>query len=81
MGLSVANLRAKFSAGQLTDEQNAEAEVIGVSFSLLYRDPNPMPPTQAERKESEILRRLAQLEDFYREHEHINIRQAGGVEG
>lgn len=81
VGLWVSNLRAKYRTGKLTDEQIEAAQAIGVRLSPPYRDPAPKPPTRAERKEAGMFRRLAQLEDFYREHKHINVRQVVGING
>lgn len=79
-GLWVSSLRAKYRAGKLTEEQVATAEAIGVRFTPPYRDPKPKPPTRAERKKREDLKRLEQLDRFYREHGHINVRQLVGTE-
>lgn len=81
VGRWVAALRAKFRAGKLTDEQIATAEAIGLRLSPPYREPKPTPPTRAERQESGMLRRLAQLEHYYLEHKHINVRQVHGIDG
>lgn len=80
-GLWVYSLRAKFRAGKLTDEQVAEAKAVGVRFEPPYRDTKPKPPTKAKRRESEMIQRLAQLDGFFAEHGHINVKQHDGVEG
>lgn len=79
VGLWVSALRIKYRAGKLTDEQVAAAEAIGVRFVPPYRDPKPKPTTRAERRESELLRRLEWLEDYFREHGHINVPQIHGI--
>lgn len=81
VGLWVSNLRANFRNGKLTDEQITAARAIGVRLSPPYRDPKPKPPTRAERRKGEMLRRLVQLEDFYEERRHINVLQVKGVDG
>lgn len=80
-GLWLSALRAKFRAGKLTDEQITTAEAIGIKLSPPYRDPKQKPPTRAERKEREMLRRLTQLDGYYNEHKHINVRQVHGIDG
>lgn len=78
VGLWVSNLRMKYRKGNLTDEQVAAAEPIGVRFVPPYRDPRPRPPTRAARRERELLRRLEWLEDYFQEHGHINVPQLLG---
>lgn len=79
IGLWVSSLRVKYRAGKLTDEQVAAAETIGVRFVPPYRDPKPKPPTRAERREHELLRKLEQLDDYFQEHGHINVPQLRGT--
>lgn len=81
IGLWVSNLRSKYRRGKLTEAQAAEAKAIGVRFEPPYRDPKPKPATRAELRESELLRRLAKLEPYYREHGHINVKQLYGIDG
>lgn len=81
VGLWVSKLRANFRAGKLTGDQIAAARAIGVRLSPPYRDPKPKAPTRAQRREGEMLRRLAQLEGFYEQHGHINVLQVKGVDG
>lgn len=69
----------KYRSNRLTTEQIAEAEAIGVRFEPPYRDPKPKPPTRDERRERNYLTRLSWLEDFYREHGHINVPQLQGT--
>lgn len=80
VGHRVASLRVKFRSGKLTDAQIAAAEDIGGRFTPPYRDPNPKPPSRAERKEGEYLERLRRLDDFYRQHAHIKVPQLVGTE-
>lgn len=79
VGLWVSSLRWKYRSGKLTDEQVAAAEAIGVRFVPPYRDPKPKPPTRAERREGELLRRFEWLEDYFQEHGHINVPQLRGT--
>lgn len=79
VGLWVSALRVKYRADKLTDEQIAAAEAIGVRFSPPYRDPKPKPPSRAEKREDELLRRLGWLEDYFLEHGHINVPQLRGT--
>jgi hypothetical protein len=79
IGLWVSSLRSKYRNGKLSDDQVAAAEAIGVRFTRPYRDPKPKPPSRAERRESELLRRLGCLEDFFRETGHINVPQIDGI--
>lgn len=79
VGLWVSQLRVKYRSNRLTTEQIAEAEAIGVRFEPPYRDPKPKPPTRDERRERNYLTRLSWLEDFYREHGHINVPQLQGT--
>ena len=79
VGLWVAALRVKYRAGKLTDKQIAAAEAIGVRFVPPYRDPKPNTPTRAERRESELFRRLEWLDGYFREHGHINVPQVHGL--
>lgn len=81
IGLWVANVRAKYRSGKLSAEQVSEAEAIGMRLVPPYRDPKPPPPSRAQRSESEMLRRLAQLDVFFNEHGHINVRQHDGIPG
>lgn len=78
IGRWVVNLRAKFRAGRLTDDQVAQAEAIGVRFTPPYRDPKPKPPTRAERKERGYLTRLGWIEPFFEKFGHINVDQLHG---
>lgn len=75
----VSSLRVKYRSGKLTDEQVAAAEAIGVRFVPPYRDPKPKLPTHAKRRESELLRRLEWLDDYFQEHGHINVPQIPGT--
>lgn len=79
VGLWVSSLREKYRKGRLTDEQIASAEAIGVRFVPPYRDPRPKPPTRAELREGELLRRLDWLDDYFQEHGHINVPQLRGT--
>lgn len=69
----------KYRSGKLTTEQINEARATGVRFSPPYHAPKPKPPTGAERREAEMLRKLSLLEDFYRSHGHINVGQLVGT--
>lgn len=69
----------KHRSGKLTTEQINEARATGVRFSPPYHAPKPKPPTGAERREAEMLRKLSLLEDFYRSHGHINVGQLVGT--
>lgn len=79
VGLWVSSLRVKYRSGKLTEEQVAAAEAIGVRFVPPYRDPKPKPPTRAERKEGELLRRLEWLDAYSQKHGHINVPQLRGT--
>lgn len=79
VGLWVSSLRVKYRAGKLTNEQVEAAVAIGVRFVPPYRDPKPKPPTRAKRREVELLRRLEWLDDYFREHGHINVPQLRGT--
>lgn len=79
IGLWVSQLRVKFRSNQLTDEQIATAKAIGVRFAPPYRDPKPKPPTRERYRETEYLRRLDRLQEFYRKHGHINVPQLQGI--
>ncbi|MDN6147768.1 MAG: helicase associated domain-containing protein [Yaniella sp.] len=79
VGLWISSLRVKYRSGKLTVEQVAAAEAIGVRFVPPYRDHKPKPPTRAEHRESELLRRFEWLENYFREHGHINAPQIYGT--
>lgn len=81
VGLWVSKLRANFRSGKLTNEQIVAAREIGVRLSPPYRESKSKPKalTRAQRREGEMLSRLAQLEDFYERHGHINVLQVKGV--
>ncbi|SMX92954.1 helicase associated domain-containing protein [Brevibacterium aurantiacum] len=79
VGLWVSSLREKYRKGKLTGEKVAAAEAIGVRFVPPYRDPKPKPPTRAECRESDLLRRLEWLEEYFQENGHINIPQLRGI--
>lgn len=80
IGLWVSHLRAKYRAGKLNTEQVAEAESIGLRFSPPYRTARPRHASRGERRETELLRKLALLMPFYLKHGHINVRQHDGVD-
>lgn len=81
VGLWVSQLRVKYRSNQLTDAQITTAKEIGVRFIPPYRDPKPRPPTRERYRETEYLRRLDLLRDFYRKHGHINVPQLRGIDG
>jgi len=79
IGLWVSSLREKYRKGKRSDEQIAAAEGVGVRFVPPYRDPKPKPPSRAERRERELLRKLERLDDFFLEAGHINVPQVRGI--
>lgn len=82
VGLWVSSLRVKFRAGRLTEDQIAVAADIGVRFRPPYRNPKPTPKplSRAERKESDYLKRLGWLEDYFHQHGNVNVPQLQGTE-
>lgn len=81
IGTWVANLRLKHRKGELSAEQIAEAEAVGVRLVPPYREPKPTPPTRAQKREALFHSKLDRLEEFHRAHHHINVRQLVGIEG